>query len=79
MAQAYGAGSFLRLGRLAQRGACILTVTCVPIAIAWWFAGSVLTHLGQDQETAVLAGRYSRALLGGMFPAVLFEVAKKYL
>lgn len=79
MAQAYGAGVYLRLGRLAQRGFCILAIVCVPISLSWWFSGYVMQHLGQDSQTVALAERYCRALLPGLLPAVAFEVAKKYL
>lgn len=52
---------------------------CVPIAASWWFSGTVLSNLGQDRDTVELAEKYCRILIGGLWPAVIFEVTKKYL
>eukprot|EP01138_Halocafeteria_seosinensis_P002235 gb/GECG01002287.1/.p1 GENE.gb/GECG01002287.1/~~gb/GECG01002287.1/.p1 ORF type:complete len:569 (+),score=68.14 gb/GECG01002287.1/:1-1707(+) len=78
-AQAFGANNYRRVGVIVQRGAVYLTVLCLPVGILWWFGGGIMRHLKQDPETVDYAEDYVKISILGLWPLVMFEVAKKFL
>ena len=56
--QAFGAGRNKELGTLLQRGVLIHTVMCLPMAILWLNAESILIWLNQSPELSRICGEY---------------------
>ena len=77
--QAYGAGSYARVGFVAQRGVAILTVATALLSSIWWNAEAVLLVLQQDGDVAFAAGNYARGLIPGMFAFAWNLCAQAYL
>lgn len=77
--QAYGAGSYARVGFVAQRGVVILTTATMLLSSIWWHAEAVLLMLYQDGDVAFAAGSYTRGLIPGMFAFAWNLCAQAYL
>lgn len=68
-----------RVGIYTQSMAIIVALLCIPIAIAWLNAETLLLALGQDAEVARLSGIYLRVMLPGVPAYAGFEVCRRYL
>ncbi|OEL23783.1 Protein DETOXIFICATION 16 [Dichanthelium oligosanthes] len=68
--QAFGARQYGLLGVYKQRAMLVLSLACVPIAVVWANAGSILALIGQDRDIAAEAGAYSRWLILCLVPYV---------
>jgi len=78
--QAYGAKSYLLVGLYCQRAMLILSICCVIFGSVWWNTSFILNYvLGIDKDTAELAGLWSRIMIIGLWPAIMFEVLRKFL
>lgn len=66
--QAYGAKSYLLVGRHTQRAMVLLTMACFPVAIIWLNAGTVLSWMGIEDRICELASHYVSVLILGMWP-----------
>ncbi|KAF1847418.1 MATE efflux family protein, partial [Cucurbitaria berberidis CBS 394.84] len=77
--QAYGSGEKRLVGLYLQRMVAIFTVLTLPIAMIWFFSGSLLMMVVPDKEVAMLAGRYLRILIFGAPGYAFFECGKHYL
>ena len=77
--QAYGAKSFQLVGRHTQRGMLILSIACVPVAAVWWRTDTILGWMGVESVICELAGRYTRLLIPGLWPTLMFECMRRYL
>ncbi|XP_073098990.1 protein DETOXIFICATION 33 isoform X2 [Elaeis guineensis] len=75
--QAYGAGKMSMLGIYLQRSWVILLATAVILSMTHVFATPILKLLGQSDEIAELAGRFSIWMIPELFAfAVNFPIQK---
>ncbi|XP_057445974.1 protein DETOXIFICATION 34-like [Lotus japonicus] len=65
--QAFGAGKFQHAGIYLQRSWIIQIATCVILLPIYVFATPILKLLGQEEEIADLAGKYSIKVIPYMF------------
>ena len=77
--QAYGMQQYQRVGIIAQRAALITGLMSVPIVLLWWNVHPLLVFLGQPPAVAAGASRFLRFLCPGLFPVIIYEIAKKYM
>ncbi|KAM7200185.1 MatE domain containing protein [Naviculisporaceae sp. PSN 640] len=78
-AQAYGSGHKKLVGLQLQRMTYLLWLLLIPIGTLWWFAGSTLSSIIPDQETAALASLYLRILILGTPGVAAFESGKRFV
>jgi MATE family multidrug resistance protein len=79
VAQAQGAGDRAAAGRAVRQGLWLSLGLSVLAVTLFWQASPLLLALGQERETAMLAGAYLKAMAWG-FPAALgFVVLRSFL
>lgn len=75
--QAFGAGELKMLGIYLQRSWIILLFTAVVVCVPYVFAAPILKLLGQSEEIADLAGKFSIWMIPELFAfAVNFPIQK---
>ncbi|KAJ3110741.1 hypothetical protein HDU96_006301 [Phlyctochytrium bullatum] len=67
------------LGRHLQRGLLVLFLLSIPISVLWCFTDKILILVGQSPEIAMLAGRFVRCMIPGLYPYFVGEAVKRYL
>ncbi|KAK6198472.1 mate-domain-containing protein [Scheffersomyces amazonensis] len=78
--QAYGSGKLHLVGVYFQRcSLMILAVTVFPLSLIWWFSGSILAHVIDDNELVDMIQTFLRILIFGTPGLVLFETGKRFL
>ncbi|XP_047074014.1 protein DETOXIFICATION 16-like [Lolium rigidum] len=77
--QAYGARQYHLLGIYKQRAMLILTLVSVPVAVLWFYTGSVLLLVGQDEDIAMEAGTYARWMIPALFAYGLLQCHVRFL
>ncbi|TVU30914.1 hypothetical protein EJB05_22567, partial [Eragrostis curvula] len=77
--QAFGARQHHMLGVYMQRAMVVLGLACVPISVAWAFAGRILLLLGQDPDIAAEAGTYARWLIPSLAVTVPLQCHVRFL
>ncbi|KAJ7974158.1 Protein DETOXIFICATION [Quillaja saponaria] len=77
--QAFGAGQIYLLGVYMQRSWLILFVTCIVILPIYIFAAPVLKLLGQQDDIADLAGKFTVLVIPQFFSLALNFPAQKFL
>ncbi|XP_062154611.1 protein DETOXIFICATION 34 [Alnus glutinosa] len=77
--QAFGAGQVDMLGVYMQRSWIILFVTCFCILPLYVFATPILKLLGQEDDIAELAGKFSIQIIPQMFSLALNFPTQKFL
>lgn len=77
--QAYGARSYLLVGRHTQRAMAALTMCCFPISLIWLNTATILSWMGIEEVICELAGEFVFILVIGMWPAFMFECLRRYL
>ncbi|KAK1610426.1 hypothetical protein QYE76_034099 [Lolium multiflorum] len=77
--QAYGARQYHLLGIYKQRAMLILTLVSVPVAVVWFYTGSILLMVGQDEDIAIEAGTYARWMIPALFAYGLLQCHVRFL
>jgi MATE family multidrug resistance protein len=77
MAQAHGAGDARAVGDHLQRGLVMAAALTVPFALVMWDVRGLLRLLGQQEEVIGDAAAYTRAILWGCLPYLLFIVLRQ--
>lgn len=77
--QAFGAGQIYLLGIYMQRSWIILWVTCIALLPIYVFATPILKFLGQDDDIADLAGKFSILIIPQLFSLAINFPAQKFL
>lgn len=77
--QAYGSGQFEHVGIHTQRCSLFSMVVFIPAAVFWWFSGSLLAMILDDELVINLTQNYLRILIIGGPPYILFENGKRFL
>ena len=80
MSQAYGGKMYILMGLHAQRAIVILSLLSIPVVVLWTFTGEILHYvLSIEYDTSMLAGQWAKYIVYSLWPAVFFEVLKKFL
>ncbi|KAG3018675.1 hypothetical protein JG687_00009741 [Phytophthora cactorum] len=77
--QAYGAGKPKKLGIYLQSGLIVLGVTMIPVFFINWYTEALLLLIGQPEQVAAFAGRFSQILLPGIPAMYVYEMLKKVM
>ncbi|KAG9456577.1 hypothetical protein H6P81_001085 [Aristolochia fimbriata] len=77
--QAFGAGHLNMLGIYLQRSWVILTFTALLLTLLYIFATPILKLLGQDDEIASLAGKFSIWMIPEIFAFAINFPMQKFL
>ncbi|CAL1371174.1 unnamed protein product [Linum trigynum] len=77
--QAFGAGQVHMLGIYMQRSWIILLVSCLFLLPIFFFASPILKLLGQEEEIANLAGRFTVQTIPQLFSLAITFPAQKFL
>lgn len=77
--QAYGAGKTQKLGIYLQSGLLVLGAAVIPVVLMNWYTAQFLLMMGQPEQVALLAGRFSRIILVGIPFLYVYELFKKLL
>ncbi|KAK1940956.1 Multidrug and toxin extrusion protein 1 [Phytophthora citrophthora] len=77
--QAYGAGKPKKLGIYLQSGLIVLGLALIPVFLINWYTESFLLMLGQPEQVAAFAGRFSQILLPGIPAMYIYELLKKVM
>ena len=77
--QAYGAGKVQLLGVYLQRSWIILSVTCVILSPIYIFATPTLKLLGQEDNLADLAGKFTIETIPQLFSLAIIFPTQKFL
>lgn len=77
--QAFGAGQVDMLGVYMQRSWIILLTTCIFLLPLYIFSTPILKLLGQEDEIADLAGRFSVQIIPQMFSLAITFPTQKFL
>ncbi|KAH9646885.1 protein DETOXIFICATION 35 [Citrus sinensis] len=77
--QAFGAGHVHMLGVYMQRSWLILWVTCIFLLPIYLFSAPILKLLGQDDEIAKLAGKFTILTIPQLFSLAISFPTQKFL
>lgn len=78
-AQAHGREDVRGVRRSVRMGLWVILAYSALIMVPLWYTEHALLLLGQDPDTAALAGRYIQVAQWSMFPALIFMVLRSYL
>jgi multidrug resistance protein, MATE family len=79
VAEAYGAGQKFQVEQIARQGLLLSLVIGIPIMAVISHLNSVMLHLGQSEQTVMLADRYLDSISWGFFPAIGFAMLRGYV
>lgn len=77
IAEALGAGETDRISRVAAQGLWLTAALSLPMMLLIWHLDSILSLLGQEESTVLLAKTYLRAIVWGFPAAIGFAVLKE--
>ncbi|CUM65515.1 uncharacterized protein PRCAT00003161001 [Priceomyces carsonii] len=78
--QAYGSGNITDVGLYFQRCLALgLAITVCPLALIWWFSGSILKLMVPNEDIVMLAQQYMRIIIIGAPGLLMFETGKRFL
>ncbi|KAK6349481.1 hypothetical protein TWF696_005765 [Orbilia brochopaga] len=67
------------LGVLLQRAFVVLGIMYIPVAVIWWYSGSIFRALGQEEYICEDGQSFLRRFIPGALGCIYFESVKKYL
>ncbi|MDX1419927.1 MAG: MATE family efflux transporter [Rubricoccaceae bacterium] len=76
VAQSYGAGDALEVGRWARQGLWLGLFLGLPLVALFGQGEAILRAVGQEPEVAALAGDYLRAIRWGVVPNLWFTALR---
>lgn len=77
--QAFGAKNNALVGVWLQTSVWCVLITCVPVALGWWYTQPVLAAAGFDEHQAELAATFNRWSLVGIAPQGLYWCLGAYM
>ncbi|MEL7043484.1 MAG: MATE family efflux transporter [Pseudomonadota bacterium] len=78
-AQSLGEGNAAKTAAAGEQGLIAATLTSLPIMLAVWFMGPVLSYARQDPEVVRLVTDYSRVLTLAVVPAMWFVALRNFV
>lgn len=79
VSQGYGTGDELAVGRAVRQGLWLGTFLAVPACVVMWKGVSLLSWMGQEEETVLLAKGYLDATVWGVAPLLWFAVLRHFV
>jgi MATE family multidrug resistance protein len=79
VSQGYGAGDQGTVGRAVRQGLWLATILAVPTCWVMWNGGWLLSWMGQEEQTALLAEEYLQAIVWGVVPGLWFGVLRYFV
>lgn len=79
VAQAYGAGDLEDVGRTAKHGLWLALLLALPAMFLLYRAEYLLLAMGQNPDTAALAGEYLQGASWGILPLLLLVANRSFL
>ncbi|MBE9102173.1 MATE family efflux transporter [Vacuolonema iberomarrocanum] len=79
VAEAYGAGNKHQVERIARQGLWLAVLLGLPMMVVISHLDWVMMHLGQAEQTVVLADGYLDYVLWGFVPALGFAMLRGYV
>jgi MATE family multidrug resistance protein len=79
VSQGYGAGDHQTVGRVVRQGLWLATLLAIPTCLVMWQGGSLLSWMGQGQQTVFLAEEYLHAMVWGVLPGLWFGVLRYFV
>lgn len=79
VAAAHGAGQPALVGKTLRQGFWLALGLALPICSLLWSADRWLVWLGQSPETITLVTPYTRSIVWGILPALLFAVLRNFV
>ncbi|WCJ22304.1 MATE efflux family protein [Euphorbia peplus] len=76
--QAFGAKEYHMLGIHTQRAILTLLVLSIPLAIIWFYTGSILIILGQNHEIATGAGTFNQWMIPSLFAYAILQCQNRF-
>jgi MATE family multidrug resistance protein len=67
------------MGVWLERGFLLATVSFLPIAVLYWFAGDFYASIGMDPLFADEAGTFTMWLIPGLFFYITYDVFRRFL
>ncbi|XP_074269730.1 protein DETOXIFICATION 16-like [Silene latifolia] len=74
----YGARKYGMLGIYTQRAMLVLLVSCVPLAVVWYYTSELLIICHQNHEIATGAGIYNRWMIPSLFGYALLQCLTRF-
>ncbi len=79
VSQGYGAGDRNTVGCAVGQGLRLATLLAIPASLVMWNGGALLSWMGQEEQTVVLAQGYLRAISWGVAPCLWFGVLRYFV
>ncbi|MDA2938042.1 MATE family efflux transporter [Acidobacteria bacterium AH-259-A15] len=79
VSQGYGAGDQLAVGRAVRQGLWLGTLLAIPAFLVMWKGASLLSWMGQEEKTVLLAEGYLHAIMWGVVPLLWFAVLRHFV
>jgi Na+-driven multidrug efflux pump len=81
VSQAFGAKNYHVMTIVLLRSILVVTVLCIPVSILWAFSEQIFMLFVRSDESMVAsyAATYTRLLIPGLWPFLLFRVYFSYL
>lgn len=79
VAEAYGAGRKTQVEQIARQGLWLSLIIGIPMMAVISHLNSIMLHLGQTEQTVMLADDYLDYILWGFFPAIGFAMLRGYV
>ena len=79
VSHSYGAGDQIAIGRSVRQGLWLGTLLTIPTCLVIWNAGSLLTWMGQEERTVLLAEEYLYAMIWGVAPHLWFGALRYFM
>ena len=79
VSQGYGAGDRSAVGRAVRQGLWMATILAIPSCWVMWNGGWLLSWMGQEEATVLLAEEYLRAIVWGVVPIFWFGVLRFFV
>ena len=79
VSQGYGAGNRHAVGCAVGQGLRLATILAIPASLVMWNGGWLLSWMGQEEQTVVLAQEYLRAIAWGVLPCLWFGVLRYFV
>jgi multidrug resistance protein, MATE family len=79
VAEAYGGGRKTQVEQIARQGLWLSIIIGIPMMLVISHLNSAMIHLGQSEQTVMLADSYLDYILWGFFPAIGFAMLRGYV
>jgi MATE family multidrug resistance protein len=79
VSQAFGAKSYRVIGTYTQTALLVVTISAIPIGLAWWFTEPILIFFKQPPEISHYSGMFLQWSLPGLLPLLWWRTIGRFL